>query len=151
MRPLLVVTLGNPDRGDDAIGPLLARRLRAALRAGAARSRVEILEACPLQVEHCLDLRGRERVVFVDAASGQQAPVRFERVAPSGAAPAFTHALEPAALLGVYRRVVGEAPPPAWALTVRGTSFGPGEPLGDDARECLEAAWSVLSGELSLG
>ena len=30
--PVLVLAVGNPSRGDDAIGPLLAERLEAAIR-----------------------------------------------------------------------------------------------------------------------
>jgi hydrogenase maturation protease len=63
VRPVLVVGLGHPDRGDDAVGPLVAREV--ARRAG---PRVEVVEH-----EDPTDLAllwtGREVVVVVDAVS----------------------------------------------------------------------------------
>ena len=66
--PLLVLAWGNPSRGDDALGPLLAERLLAHAGAPSLVGRVEVLTDFQLQVEHALDLVGRERILFVDAA-----------------------------------------------------------------------------------
>ncbi|MDP2785684.1 MAG: Ni/Fe hydrogenase, partial [Sulfurimicrobium sp.] len=61
--PLLVFGYGNPSRGDDALGPLLLEQL-AALNL----PHVELLTDFQLQVEHAVDLQGRERVLFIDAS-----------------------------------------------------------------------------------
>jgi predicted GNAT family N-acyltransferase len=66
--PLLVLAWGNPSRGDDALGPLLAERLLIHVQTAGLASRVEVLTDFQLQVEHALDLVGRERILFVDAA-----------------------------------------------------------------------------------
>ncbi len=64
--PLLVLAVGNPSRGDDALGPRLLDALHAA---GAdLDGQVELLGDFQLQIEHVLDLRGRRAVLFVDAA-----------------------------------------------------------------------------------
>jgi len=70
--PLLVFGWGNPSRGDDALGPLLVEQLAG--WAQKSSGRMECLTDFQLQVEHALDLVGRERVLFVDAALGLQTP-----------------------------------------------------------------------------
>ena len=64
-----VCAAGGPSRGDDAGGPLVAERLEVADVQG-----VEVLVDFQLQVEHALDLAGRERVIFVDACADAVAP-----------------------------------------------------------------------------
>jgi len=137
--PVLVLAVGNPSRGDDAIGVELAVRLEAAALPG-----VEVVNEFQLQVENALDLVGRERVIFLDAGTGTPAPFELRRVE---AAPEFlhtTHALSPEAVLATYRRVTGGEPPECWVLCVRGESFGLGEPLSAAARDHLSAAWPAL-------
>ena len=137
--PVLVIAVGNPSRGDDAIGPELAARLEAAALPG-----VEVINEFQLQVENALDLVGRQRVIFVDAGTGTPAPFELKRVA---AAPDFlhtSHALSPEAVLATYRRVHGGQPPEAWVLCVRGESFELGESFSPAAAANLESAWPAL-------
>jgi hydrogenase maturation protease len=137
--PVLVLAVGNPSRGDDALGPALAARLEAACPPG-----VEVIVEFQLQVENALDLVGRERVIFVDAGTGTPAPFELRSVA---AQPEFlhtSHALSPEAVLATYLRVTGTAPPAAWLLCVRGESFALGESLSAGAAANLEAAWLEL-------
>jgi hydrogenase maturation protease len=137
--PLLVFGWGNASRGDDALGPLFVQRLPGLLGA-AQRGRVEWLEDYQLQVEHALDLAGRERVLFVDASVEAAAPFMAEPVLAAEAAQAASHALAPAALLRVYRLLEGQAAPPCTLLAIRGERFGLGQPLSDAAASNLEAA-----------
>jgi hydrogenase maturation protease len=137
--PVLVLAVGNPSRGDDALGPALAARLEAMALPG-----VEVITEFQLQVENALDLVGRERVIFLDAGTGMTAPYELRRVLP---APEFlhtSHALPPEAVLATYQRVTGGPAPESWVLCVRGESFGLGEPLGPAASSHLEAAWQEL-------
>jgi hydrogenase maturation protease len=136
---VLVLAVGNPSRGDDAIGPELAARLEAAVLPG-----VEVIIEFQLQVENALDLVGRERVIFVDAGTGTPAPYEWRKI---GAAPDFlhtSHAISPEAVLATYQRLHGAAAPEAWVLCVRGESFELGETLSEAARANLEAAWPEL-------
>ena len=137
--PVLVLAVGNPSRGDDALGPALAARLRAAVLPG-----VEVIEEFQLQVENALDLESRELVVFVDAGMGTPAPFELRELRPEADFLHTTHALSPASVLATYVRVRGEEAPRALALCVRGESFGLGEPLSRAADANLEAAWSRL-------
>lgn len=137
--PLLVFGWGNASRGDDALGPLFVQRLTDMLDA-AQRSRVELLEEYQLQVEHALDLVGRERVLFVDASVDAAAPFVAAPVVVTQHADAASHALTPDALLRVYRQLHGCDAPPCTLLAIRGERFGLGERLSDAAASHLEAA-----------
>ena len=137
--PVLVFALGNPSRGDDALGPELAARLEAAALPG-----VEVIVDFQLQVEHALDLEGRRFVVFVDAALGTQAPCEIRQVMPARDASHTSHALSPAAVLETFERVTGRAAPEARVLAVSGESFELGAPLSPNARANLESAWRTL-------
>ena len=137
--PVLVLAVGNPSRGDDALGPALAARLEAAGLPG-----VEVITEFQLQVENALDLVGRERVIFIDAGSGTPAPFERRRLAAAADFLHTSHALSPEAVLATYRRVIGGDPPEAWLLCVRGESFELGERLSEAAVARLEAAWVEL-------
>ena len=142
---VVVIAVGNRSRGDDAIGPLLLDRLEAWQASGDRSTEIELIEDFQLHIEHALDLVGRRLVLFVDAGTGTTAPFDFyatEAVAPGGGH--SSHALAPAAVLGVYRQVTGENPPPAFVLCVRGDQFDLGEDLSGPARAHVEAAWQQL-------
>ena len=137
--PVLVLAVGNPSRGDDAIGPELAARLEAAGLPG-----VEVISEFQMQVENALDLVGRERVIFVDAGTGTPAPFELRHVHAAAEFLHTSHALSPEAVLATYRRVTGNEPPEAWLLCVRGESFELGEALSPAAAANLESAWLAL-------
>ena len=143
--PVLVLAVGNPSRGDDAIGPALAARIEEARLPGA-----EVIVEYQLQVENALDLVGRERVIFVDAGTGTPAPFELRRVRPAAEFLHTSHALSPEAVLATYRRVTGEEPPESWLLCVRGESFELGEPLSGPGAANIEAAWLELRRQLEL-
>jgi len=144
--PVLVLAVGNPSRGDDALGPELAARLEAAALPG-----VEVITEFQLQVENALDLVGRERVIFVDAGTNTPAPFDLRRVEPAAEFLHTSHALSPEAVLATYLRVTGTAPPEAWVLCVRGESFELGESLSAAAAVYLEAAWWELRRRVGAG
>jgi hydrogenase maturation protease len=137
--PLLVFGWGNPSRGDDALGPLFVQRLADRLDP-ARRAQVEWLEDFQLQVEHALDLVGRERVLLVDASLTAAAPFEAAVVRPAPGRGVSTHALAPAALLQVYADLHGRAAPPTTLLAIRGEAFELGAPLGAAAEAHLVAA-----------
>ena len=60
--PLLLLTCGNPSRGDDALGPELARQFELSDRFADC---LEVLIDFQLQVEHALDLVDRRLVIFL--------------------------------------------------------------------------------------
>ena len=162
--PWLVMAVGNPSRGDDALGPELIERL--SLAEGTV-SDVEFLIDFQLQVEHALDLKGRHGVLFVDAARpGVVAERRpFDEAVRPGVhdkpggvvivsivaddqVPPASHALRAEAVLHVARQLDGDVPP-AWQLAIEGQSFALGEGLSEVAENHLKQAIDLAQDWLS--
>ena len=137
--PVLVFTWGNPSRGDDALGPALHDRLLEEQSAGRLPA-VDLLTDFQLQIEHALDLRGRERILFVDASVDVPAPFDFRPLQAERDASFTTHAMSPGAILSVFAQVELRSPPPAFLLSIRGYEFGLGQPLSAAARRHLDEA-----------
>ncbi|KAA6185887.1 hydrogenase maturation protease [Thiohalocapsa marina] len=145
--PTLVFGIGNPSRGDDAIGPLLVERL-AALKDirrpdGQGLTDVDLLTDFQLQPEHALDLRGRRRVFLVDASQDPSAPWTLEALMPQNGLSCSTHSTTPGGLLAVYSRLYGR-PPSTWLLAVQGEGFALGAGLTTVAQANLNAALQHL-------
>lgn len=140
--PVLVFAWGNASRGDDALGPLFAAALRAQHPGDGT---VEVLDDYQLQIEHAMDLQGRERVLFVDASLTAAAPFEVSTLGPLRDASFSSHAMSPRALLQVYVDAFGEPAPPSWLLAIRGEAFELGQAPGDAALRNLEAAlpWAL--------
>jgi hydrogenase maturation protease len=141
-RPILLLAIGNESRGDDALGPLLARRLDDWLETVGMREQVEVIEDFQLQIEHTLDLVERELVLFVDAGQDTPSPFSFYEAKAKRLEGHTTHAVAPETLLGIYPVVHDVAPPPAFILCVAGMAFDLGEPLSPEATRHLEAAFA---------
>lgn len=155
--PVAIFFVGNPSRGDDAIGPELCGQLAKYLENAALENAVlenadfadqfELIEDFQLQIEHALDLLGRRLVLFVDAGERTPAPFIFGPIQPSTAVAHTTHALAPEAVLQVFLQTEGKAPPPAFVLCVSGAEFELGAPLSTAATQHMAAALELL-GEL---
>ena len=118
--------LGSPFRGDDAVGPLVAERLRA--------SGVPVLD-CADEPTRLLDhWEGLQTVVVVDALRSGSAPGTLHRIdAGDGPLPrdlrlASTHAMGIADALELGR-ALGRAPRRVVVLGLEGASFGMGEEM----------------------
>ncbi|HXM55353.1 MAG TPA: hydrogenase maturation protease [Candidatus Dormibacteraeota bacterium] len=120
--PVLLIGVGAEDRGDDAAGLLVARRVRASAPAG-----VEVVESAGDAGELLSLLDGAERVVLVDAAMG--GPAGAVELVPPGAAhcaPArSTHGLGVAEALELAA-ALGSRPPVVRLYVVHGAAFEPG-------------------------
>ena len=149
--PCLVLAWGNDARGDDALGPLLAQQVQAALDEGRVRpcEPVEVMQVHQLQVEQAMDLAGRRRVLFVDAAAAGPAPFDARPLGPAPARPVFSHALSPEALLQVHRTLAIGPPPECTLLAIRGQAFELGAPPGAAAHAHLDAALAWALGWLA--
>ncbi len=82
---------GNPSRGDDAVGPWFANRYRDRVDDG-----FELVEDFQLQVEHLLDCREGDLLLFVDARCDDGDDCRLEEVDPAAGVAHTSHALTPA-------------------------------------------------------
>ena len=147
--PVVILAVGNPSRGDDAIGPELCGRLAKWLENEGLTDGVELIEDFQLQIEHALDLQGRQLALFIDAGCRTPAPYTFQRIAPSSGIAYTTHELPPEAVLQVYQQTEGGEPPPAFVLCVRGEEFELGAGLSSSASTNAEVAHDLLKRLLS--
>lgn len=138
--PVLIFAIGNESRGDDALAPLLVRRLGGWLQARGLAGRVELMEEFQLQVENTLDMQGRELLLFVDAGMNTPAPFSFYRAAAGDTHNLFSHAMTPEAVLAIYRQIHHEAAPPAFVLCICGGQFELGGPLSSQAVKRMNEA-----------
>jgi hydrogenase maturation protease len=142
--PVVVLACGNPSRGDDALGPLLLERLHAWLLTAGLSDSHELIGDQQWQIEHALDLAGRELALFIDAGAMTPAPFVFRPVQAGGLVGPGSHALSPEALLAVFARISSEPPPAAFVLAVRGEDFELGSAPGRRALAHAEAAFAFL-------
>ncbi|MCC7383354.1 MAG: hydrogenase maturation protease [Deltaproteobacteria bacterium] len=140
---MLVIAIGNPSRGDDALGPLFLEAIARETQGEVAAGAIELLTDFQLQIEHALDIEGRERVCFVDAAMRLDAPFELRKVSPALDDTYTSHAMSPGAVLETCRRIHGSAPE-AWVLAIGGEAFELGEGLSARANRNLSEAVDAL-------
>ena len=139
-KSLLVIAVGNPSRGDDALGTLFLERLAEGRELLHNQDEIELLTDFQLQIEHAVDLENRALALFVDASVACHSPFQFTRLQPVEDAGYTSHALSPAAVLCVYGQINADPPPPAFQLAIRGECFELGEPLSAAAEVNLASA-----------
>jgi hydrogenase maturation protease len=135
-RPVLIFGYGNLSRGDDALGPLLLECIEDKTDADT----VEILTDFQLQIEHALDLKNRQLVLFIDASVSCKRAFDFFELQASKDKSYTSHAMSPTALLQVYQSIKKYAPPPCFLLSIQGISFVLGESLSLQAENNLQHA-----------
>jgi len=135
---LLVFAIGNESRGDDALAPLLVRKLLTE----DVHTHVELIEDYQLQVENVTDLEGRSAALFVDADMSCEAPFHFSEITALQDNSYTSHAMTPFALLHTYRQVYGTEAPRCFLLRIRGYGFELGDGLSAEASANLVHATS---------
>jgi hydrogenase maturation protease len=140
---VVVFAVGNPSRGDDAIGPILCGQLEKWLENSGLAGEVELIEDFQLNIEHALDLVDRQLALFIDAGHATPGPFTLTRTLPAPFSGHSTHALEPAAVLAVFESTMNQSAPPAYTLCVRGEMFELGQGLSAAAEANLRAAMGV--------
>jgi len=147
----LVFAVGNPSRGDDALGPLLVERLEQWI--ATARELpldLDLLTDFQWQVEHALDLRGVDVAIFADASVTGGASFEITPLTPKFDASYSTHALSPACVLAVAAQL-GQPLPQAWVLSMPGEDFELGAPPSARAQSSLDGACDYLCASLEAG
>ena len=142
--PVLIFAVGNESRGDDALAPLLLRRLDAWLQKEGRSADFELIEDFQLQVEHAMDMAGRRLVLFIDAGMDTPEPYAFYRAQLGNSATPYSHALPPEAVLAVYPQIYQKDPPPAFILCIRGEQFELGSALSPAADSRLDRAMDFM-------
>ena len=138
----LVIGIGNPLRGDDGVGALLAE-LAAVLTAANSGGSVAVRSVQQLTPELAEELARLNAVLFIDAwEAPEDAEPQLQDLHPSEAS-GDSHRLEPAALLAACQALYGRAPKaqrlvvPAYAVA-HGTALSAGlQAARPEARKLL--------------
>ncbi|MBZ5688579.1 MAG: hydrogenase maturation protease [Acidobacteriia bacterium] len=135
---VLIVAYGNPMRCDDGV----AWRVADALAPKSSDSDVEILRLHQLTPELADTVRNFGTVIFVDAASCDDARhkpgmIRVEEIRSGTSEPArFSHVLSPTKILDLAWQLYN-ASPRALVVTVVGENFGHGDSLSPPVATAL--------------
>ncbi len=123
---VLILGYGNPLRGDDGVGWVVAEQLADAI----PHDEVEVQVHQQLTPDLAEPVSRAKRVLFIDAcACGGKARFSLEPVEPGQLTPGgLSHHVDPAVLLAWSRALYGSAPQ-AQVLVVNGISFGYGQEL----------------------
>jgi len=129
---VLVIALGNPDRGDDGVGLVVAQCLRELLP-----SDVQIISASGDALSLIPTWADFDAIICIDAAAPANAPGRIHRFdltaagLPSKLAVASSHALGLAEAIALAR-ALQEAPRQIIVYAVEGACFAAGAPITAD-------------------
>lgn len=148
---MLIIGVGNAMRGDDGVGPLVARRLAQVLP-----PEVSVAEESGEGTRLMESWVGEDAVFVVDAVSSGSEPgtiVRFdaiERVIPASYFRYSTHAFSLAEAVELSR-ALEMLPPRLVIFGIEGASFSPGEgltPAVEQAAEEVVRRMAEEAGEL---
>jgi len=129
MPRVLIVAYGNPLRGDDGVGWIVAEQLQRTL----VPPEVEILKLQQLLPEIAEELTHASAVIFVDAScDGVPGEIRRKPVTAPPGKVRFSHHLSSADVLELARQLYGAAPQ-AFCISLTGHNFGHNEELSPTA------------------
>jgi hydrogenase maturation protease len=126
---VLVVGVGNPDRGDDGIGPLVVRQLL-----GRVPANVALLERSGDALALIDDWEGRDAVILVDAAAPGGSPGSIHRIdllrdaLPPELSLSSTHGFGVAEAVGLAD-ALDLLPGQVIAYAIEGANFDHGAPI----------------------
>lgn len=151
----LIIGCGNPSRSDDSVGLYVINQVNrhlgkppvrvdvalagyeAGLEDGGRVTTIFLQQLGPELAELVTDY---DLVIFVDAHTGSYGEdLRFAPVTPSYVTSAFSHHLEPAAVLALAEMLYG-CVPQAYTISVRGYDFQFGTKLSVETRALADRA-----------
>lgn len=145
----VVLGVGNVERGDDAAGRVVARRLRETQPEG-----VDIIEKGGEATELLAALEGASAAFIIDAcASGRDAGAlrRFDVAAeplPNKALALSSHGLGLAETIELAR-ALGQLPPVCVVYAIEGESFEIGAPLSSNVAVAITGVVERLGAEIA--
>ena len=145
----MVFGIGNPDRGDDAAGRAVARRLRGVLPADVA-----IIEHDGEATALLAGFAGAAAVWLVDACLSGAAPGTIRRLdvhdgpLPRTLSGISTHGFGPAEAVELAR-ALGRLPARCIVYAIEGASFAPGAPPSPDVAAAIAGVADRLRDEFT--
>ena len=145
----MIVGVGNPDRGDDAIGPVIARRF--AERDADTADCTVITGDCTALVDH---LAERDHVVIVDACRAGTAAGSLHRFdtgdteLPAALGGLSTHGFGVGEAVALAR-AMNAMPRTCLVLAIEVATFEAGAPLSTPVAAAVEPAMAAISAHLA--
>jgi hydrogenase maturation protease len=148
---ILVIGIGNPDRGDDAAGLEAVRRVRASARPG----EVAVRELAGDQLALIDEWAGAAEVYVVDAVCSGGTPGTVYRFDAADALTGRfrhrgTHTLSLADVIELAR-ALGRLPGHLAGYGIEGASFAIGDGLSEEAAAAVDKVASLLLSDLRAG
>jgi hydrogenase maturation protease len=150
MRRRIVIGIGNPDRGDDAAGRLVARQLR-----GKVPADVEIVEHDGETAALIAAFDGRASAFLVDACVAGAAPGTIHRVDLGREALPPSHPALSSHGIGLAQAValadaLGQLPPQCIAYAIEGACFDIGGGLSPPVADAVAEVVRRLHAEMCM-
>jgi hydrogenase maturation protease len=147
----IVIGVGNPDRGDDAAGRWVARRLAPVLE-----GRVPVAELDGEATALVDALGDAEFAIVVDACASGAAPgtvTRFDVSAAPLPARVSTLSSHGFGLADAFElaRALGRLPTCCLAYSIEGVDFAPGAPLSSAVARAVETVAGRILHDLGIG
>jgi hydrogenase maturation protease len=145
---LMVIGIGNPDRGDDGIGAAVVEAIRAHLPQD-----VEVKLRTGDMLALVEDWAGMDAVICIDAAASLGAPGRVHRIDARAESIlpepglASSHAFGLAEAIGLSR-ALGTMPDTLIVVAVEGDRFDTGAPVSATVASAVEAAAGQVLAEV---
>ncbi len=143
----VVITVGNPSRGDDGAGPMVANLLRQAITGETSLS-VPIIECFQLVPELIDDINLFARCFIVDA-SRQQRNISLSPVVLPAQPGTFSHQLSPQQLLWLLKQIYPQSGVDLFALEIPASQFDLGTPLTGSTQQFAAQATALLLTKLN--
>lgn len=139
----LIICVGNPSRGDDAAGPLIAQALLNLTPS------LNVIEAFQLQPELVEDMVGHATVLIVDAQANSDQALTLRRIEPADTLGWCSHTLAPEQLLGLYQTAYGSgeqstALPEMITLGIQANNFELGAPVSEMVLSLIDPVTHAL-------
>lgn len=135
----LVLACGNPLRGDDGVGILLARFVDE--WAAERHADVNVIARMQWTPELAEDIAAAESVIFIDCAVDlTPGEIRVREVESGADAPPATHHLQPYELLAMARDLFHRTPKRAILFTIGAANIEMGEALSAQLEAALPEA-----------
>lgn len=143
------IFVGNPSRGDDGIGPALFQQMERWLnqqytnqteKTDIISNNIQLIECFQLEPELCCDIENSTALMIIDASIIDSPYPCLEMLADSPQdspqdSPVWTHAISPASLLTLFKKIYKKPPPPTYLLHIPGEQFDLGTSLSKSVEE----------------
>lgn len=140
MPKVFIVGYGNPLRGDDGVGWVVAEKLKELTLSEAVR-----IQTCiQLTPELAADLSEVEIAILIDARVEEPAgKISCQQVKPLPHLPSSSHHLNPSALLSYARQFFGKAPQ-TYLVSINGAEFRYQDHLSPQVQEAVHEAVKII-------